>query len=92
MSETELRKCPFCGGEAKIVKSFYSIWVKCTCCNASTNGGESEEIAAELWNRRAGEQKVIDEMIINSIACRADDESYIMLDKAIEIVEKGGIE
>lgn len=52
MSETELRKCPFCGGEAKIVKSFYSIWVKCTCCNASTNGGESEEIAAELWNRR----------------------------------------
>ena len=92
MSETELRKCPFCGGEAKFVKTYYSTWVKCTCCHASANSGESAEIAAELWNRRAGEQKVIDEMIINSIACRADDESYIMLDKAIEIVEKGGIE
>ena len=36
--------------------------------------------------------KVITELLSQSIICLAGDEPYIMLDKAIEIVEKGGIE
>ncbi len=56
---SELKPCPFCGGEAEIVHKpsgfddldFY--WVKCkdecvTICNPET----SEEEAIEVWNTR----------------------------------------
>lgn len=56
MSEINLKSCPFCGGEAKIVKSYYTIWVKCICCGAKSRCEENEEKVAEVWNRRAGEQ------------------------------------
>lgn len=53
MSEIKLKPCPFCCGEAKIVKSYYTIWVKCICCGAKSRCEENEEKAADAWNRRA---------------------------------------
>ena len=57
MSEIKLKPCPFCGGEAKIVKSYYTIWAKCICCGAKSRCEENEEKAAEAWNRRAGSER-----------------------------------
>ena len=57
---TDLRECPFCGGEAKPkedVLSRYSdkVWhlVECTSCSASTNWHETKQRAVAAWNRRA---------------------------------------
>lgn len=51
MNKIELKPCPFCGGKAKIVKT-YTIWVKCINCHASANCHSTEREAAEAWNRR----------------------------------------
>jgi Lar family restriction alleviation protein len=63
---SELRECPFCGGEAEIIARRYEIAraplikVRCKSCNCQTDGyikypnstddKEAEAIAA--WNRR----------------------------------------
>ena len=57
-----LKPCPFCGGEAKIMKHLFnnqstSYGVKCKRCLAETfQFFKSREKAVEAWNRRAGEE------------------------------------
>lgn len=62
MQNTEslsLRKCPFCGGKARIAKnSFEEYWVECTgnkgWCNVypRTWNYETMDDVIEAWNRR----------------------------------------
>lgn len=56
---SELKSCPFCGGEARVVKD--GRWtdqsviyaVVCGECHAMSRWCESEEEAIEAWNTRA---------------------------------------
>lgn len=51
----ELKKCPFCGGKAKIYKSFDYVSkyrVECTKCWAHTPNYDKPKKAFEAWNRR----------------------------------------
>ena len=54
----ELRPCPFCGGEAKIIKGALRVWIHCFGCGIQLAARYlTEEDAAEAWNRRNdGEQ------------------------------------
>ena len=54
----ELKRCPFCGGEATMQDtedwSPYSRWmVRCTECGMDTGGRESKSAAISAWNSRA---------------------------------------
>ena len=62
-NETEIKRCPFCGGEARTNGIYweneaedwvddYSV-VMCTECGAMGPKCQEEEEAIELWNRRA---------------------------------------
>ncbi|MTC51080.1 hypothetical protein GKR59_15760 [Providencia alcalifaciens] len=51
---TELNKCPFCGGEAKLV-GYFLMEAKCRKCRASLPPKEREE-AIYAWNRRANSE------------------------------------
>ena len=66
MPEIKLKPCPFCGGAAEIVwevdAGYYfaeeSYHTRCKDCGCNLGGGvlegfETEEEAAEAWNRRA---------------------------------------
>ncbi|WP_210786703.1 Lar family restriction alleviation protein [Providencia rettgeri] len=50
----ELKKCPFCGGEAKLV-GYFLMEAKCRKCRASLPPKEMEE-AIYAWNRRANSE------------------------------------
>jgi Lar family restriction alleviation protein len=60
---TELKKCPFCGGDAKAFKridrdkeqGLYLYWIDCSnreCGVQFPLGERSEESAIEKWNTR----------------------------------------
>ena len=52
----ELKPCPFCGGEATMIRGdtkLVQYVVKCDECGALSNWFDKEEKAVENWNRRA---------------------------------------
>lgn len=64
-NNSKLRECPFCGGEARLIrnarrkiygKDEYRVGVVACCnvCEARMFYG-SEKLAIEAWNRRSGE-------------------------------------
>lgn len=60
---TELKPCPFCGGNANLIKNkdfdmrFYCVipyyFVMCSQCRAQSNKLETDKEAIEAWNKRA---------------------------------------
>lgn len=61
---TELKPCPFCGGEAEIHPyggGGYDVWCEGSC-GAEINGFRTEAEAVEAWNRRVDPYDVYDGM------------------------------
>lgn len=60
---TELKPCPFCGGEAEVVERQPFEWcdrvyyVRCRSmkCDNRTGIEERKKEAIKVWNRRAGD-------------------------------------
>jgi Lar family restriction alleviation protein len=56
MMSEELKKCPFCGGEAAMRHlENVSFYVVCTKCNAGIETYSDKDAAIAAWNRRAPE-------------------------------------
>ena len=66
MSETKLLNCPFCGGEAELIKRksnfpyIHGVW--CIGCKCRTSFEKSEEIAIEKWNNRKPVEDVLERL------------------------------
>ena len=60
---TELKPCPFCGGEPKMCQMYdrdYCMpawYVYCPACGAMMENSFSEQDAAAVWNRRKEEER-----------------------------------
>ena len=55
---SDLRKCPFCGGEAEMFRTLSWEWfVECKSCRCRTVLEPSSKDAEKKWNRRDGEQE-----------------------------------
>ena len=54
---TELKPCPFCGGEAEIRVGYNHSYVRCSTpeCYVRTRRYKTAEEAVGLWNRRVDE-------------------------------------
>ena len=57
-----LRKCPFCGGEAKLEKGLCELdnYVMCLNCRCKTKLHNTKESAVKAWNRRAPLDHIIE--------------------------------
>lgn len=51
MSEN-LKKCPFCNGQATFVESLSDVWIVCEECGAGTGVFGTKEDAVAAWNNR----------------------------------------
>lgn len=100
----ELKKCPFCGGEARwwdTEDEKYPYQIYCTHCYCGTDKMAHEEYAIERWNTRKPSEEVVarlEELRMRavendcSIAEAWECYSYYCetcyMDKAIEIVKE----
>lgn len=58
MTETNLKRCPFCGGEAKCIE-FYGLYhVICCDCHAAGQDCSTRELAVSAWNTRQIEDEL----------------------------------
>lgn len=68
MSKTDLKPCPFCGGEAKYSVNAQTLntQAQCSACNVTMKKrfiahprvkALLEELIAESWNRRANDEE-----------------------------------
>ena len=66
IDKSELKPCPFCGGEARIkpfvskrlfTKGMKVYEVQCTSCDCRTPLCYTSEVAEMRWNRRAEDGK-----------------------------------
>ena len=59
-NDIKLKPCPFCGGEAILVKDFSSFkdwnYVRCKECGAATSVGNTAYRAIDFWNQRVEEK------------------------------------
>jgi Lar family restriction alleviation protein len=67
MKETELKPCPFCGGEAEYktfttgrILKFTAHYIACSVCGCQTNVQFTNKEAATKWNRRADHERKAD--------------------------------
>lgn len=63
MNET-LKRCPFCGGEAKLQKGLCELdnYVMCLNCRCKTKLYNTKESAVKAWNRRAPLDHIIERL------------------------------
>lgn len=65
---SELKRCPFCGEEAKIDKTIANtVSVECTVCHASSRmilctEGDIEQKAIEAWNTRKPMENIVERL------------------------------
>lgn len=92
MSETKLLNCPFCGGEAELIKRksnfpyIHGVW--CIGCKCRTSFEKSEEIAIEKWNNRKPVDDVL-ELIESEILEKLSDcgDYWYTAEKVNEAIE-----
>ena len=65
MPNINLKPCPFCGGEAMVMRAksrkFFRVYdeypyIQCTCCGSHTLLKYTEHEAAAVWNRRVNDE------------------------------------
>lgn len=59
---TELKKCPFCGGEAELYMKEDVCFLCCSECDCQARQCETEEEAIEAWNTRKPIDKVVEQL------------------------------
>lgn len=97
MSDTKLKPCPFCGGEAIVYEDNeydkYSIGCKNCCdCEPITKWTRKKEAIA-LWNTRKPMERIVERLEEAFTVKFTFSKPLMALEDAIKIVkEEGGIE
>ena len=93
----ELRRCPFCGGEARWANDEHN-WIECSYCGAEIRYFTVEEEAIEAWNRREPMDRIIKQLErevewvkVNCGGLYVRTGATLELLKAIEIVKGGSV-
>ena len=65
-----MKRCPFCGGEARVQSLMDKVWIECRGCGARSRSVKtspfqaSAEIALEQWNARVSDEQMLDKSLL----------------------------
>ena len=65
-----IKRCPFCGGEAKVENLVDHVWIECRKCGAKSDSVRnspyhaSAEVALEKWNARMSDEQMLDKSLL----------------------------
>ena len=81
MSEIKLLRCPFCGGEAELLKGQCEIdnYVMCLECRSKTKLYNTKASAIKAWNTRIPMQNIVE---------RLEQQARQYNRRALEVVNK----
>lgn len=98
----ELKKCPFCGGDAKVYRNLpctaYGVWCINEGCSANARhlNFDSENEAIEAWNTRTPAEEVIarleeakGKIFGENGEVLTQEDYFIDIDDAIKIIKEG---
>lgn len=86
---SELKRCPFCGGEAEIRLGGMIYIPRCTKCGCELAGCREREEVIESWNTRKPMDKIVErlkEKALGGMGCP----QWLPLESALEIIEEEG--
>ena len=80
MSEIKLLRCPFCGGEAELLKGQCEIdnYVMCLECRSKTKLYNTKASAIKAWNTRKPMQNIVE---------RLEEENTLLKEQRTEAIE-----
>ena len=86
MSETKLLNCPFCGGEAELLKGLCELdnYVMCLECRSKTKLYNTKESAITAWNARKPMERILERLEVLAIKYMSISEKAAELGKAYE--------
>ena len=84
---SKLKRCPFCGGEARVNIFLGNYWVTCENCMGAIFPaiGMTEEEAIKVWNTRKPMERIVERL--EEEKSDWNDDYNVPIKKAIEIVK-----
>lgn len=90
MTETKLKPCPFCGGEAEIIDDAMGTISRCLCCGAENGNGVygvgGHELAVKDWNNRTIESKMKRDNVKLMTTNKLLKKRVTRLEEALEVI------
>ena len=68
---SELKPCPFCGGEARYTNLGCCVYIRCDACDFSMPTQRTEAEAIEAWNTRHERTCIVLEEFGDDYVCNA---------------------
>lgn len=84
---SELKKCPFCGGEARWATK-HKHWIECEVCGVEGIYSENSEDCIEAWNTRKPVERILERLEKEYDINNWGKPYGISLDKVIEIIKE----
>lgn len=80
-----LRKCPFCGGEARWATE-HKHWIECGVCGVESIYSEHSEDCIKAWNTRKPVERILERL--EEEKSDWNDDYNVPINKAIEIIKE----
>lgn len=80
MSDTELKPCPFCGGEAEEALCDWEPAIRCKSCHATVYREylkQAEHAEVIMWNTRKPMERIVAQLKDEAELSYADFEGYV---------------
>lgn len=79
----ELKKCPFCGGEAEVVGGNPHYWVFCKTCDVESGQSATIEGAIRKWNTRKPMEQVVKRLEKEKIHCEIKANVFLSINENV---------